>query len=324
MFEESRLPQQMKNILMDKSKAHIEGTLIPKAPRQAATIILVRDSDFGLQTYLLKRSSKSKFFPASYVFPGGVLDEEDRDILFWKDHIDLNMDEVLCRFGGNDLSGEDVLPYCVAGIRETFEEAGAFIIKNQPAPSYERACRERLSGGLKNGWLKGFVLSSDCTLSLTSLSRWSHWITPKLMKYHFDTLFFVAIMPELQSCTPDRMETDEGIWISPREALAANLEATIPLTPPTIVTMHELLDYPDVASLKTEWETRQWGEARLPRMVQSEAGAIIIEPWDPEYPDIERSLSTEVYETLVHSGVEPFSRLWLHDGIWKPIGLSQK
>jgi 8-oxo-dGTP pyrophosphatase MutT (NUDIX family) len=298
---------------------HTPETLIPKTPRQAATIILVRDDETGLQTYLLKRSGKSKFFPASYVFPGGVLDEDDRDILFWKDHIDLTMDEVLRRFGGNNLSGEDVLPYCVAGIRETFEEAGALIVRDQPSSAYEQACDERLSGGLEIGWLRNFISLSQCKLSLTSLSRWSHWITPKLMKYHFDTLFFIAVMPEGQTCAPDRVETDAGIWISPREALAANLEATIPLTPPTIVTMHELLDYPDTASLKAGWETSAWGKPRLPRMVQSERGSLILEPWDPEYTDRGENINAEGYESMVHSGIEPFSRIYLHNGIWKPV-----
>jgi 8-oxo-dGTP pyrophosphatase MutT (NUDIX family) len=307
---------------MSEAEDHTQQALSPKAPRPAATIILVRDGESGLQTYLLKRSSKSKFFPASYVFPGGVLDEEDRDFLFWKDHLNISMDEVTRRFGGIDLSGEDALPYCVAAIRETFEEAGALIVNNYYTPACERVCMERLSEELKTGWLKDLVSSSGCALSLTSISRWSHWITPRLMKYHFDTRFFIAVMPEGQTCAPDMKETDMGVWTSPNEALAANLEETIPLTPPTIVTMHELLNYSDTASLKKEWETRLWGEARLPRMVQSNSGTLILEPWDPEYLDGGENIKTEGYDSLVHSGLEPFSRLYLHNGIWKPVEIS--
>jgi 8-oxo-dGTP pyrophosphatase MutT (NUDIX family) len=303
---------------MSETEDHMQEDLPPKEPRPAATIILVRDSESGLQTYLLKRSSRSKFFPSSYVFPGGVLDEDDKDITFWVNHIDISMADVSRRFGGDNLKGKKVIPYCVAAIRETFEEAGALIVQDQPT-SYQEVCRIRLPGGLETGWLKDLVSRSDSILNLAALSRWSHWITPKRMKYHFDTLFFVAIMPEGQTCTPDEKETEAGLWISPKEALAANLESAIPLTPPTIVTMHELLDYPDTASLQIEWETRPWGEARLPRMIQTASGPIILEPWDPEYQAGGDDLKLKGEESKIFSSLEPFSRLCLHNGIWKPV-----
>jgi len=304
---------------MNTNADHRFIPLFQKDPRPAASLILVRDSVSGLQTYLLKRSGKSKFFPGSFVFPGGAVDEDDRAFQFWKYHLDLSMEEVEHRFGGNGLSGTDVLPYCVAAIRETFEEAGVLIASNPPDHAYERACGLRLSKGLEKLWLKNFVSSSGCPLSLTSLSRWSHWVTPKLMKYHFDTFFFVAIMPEGQTCAPDRNETDEGLWISPGEALAANLDGTVPLTPPTIVTMHELLACPDTATLKINWETKPWGEARLPRMINSESGSLIVEPWDTRYSCCEKDQDIRIDESMILPSLESFSRLWLHRGLWKPV-----
>ena len=139
------------------------------------------------------------------------------------------------------------------------------------------------------------------------------------MKYHFDTLYFVAIMPQGQSCLPDRRETEEGIWMSPKDALEANLKGAIPLSPPTIVTMHELLDYPDAGSLKRKWEARPWGDTRLPRMIQSKGGPVILEPWDPQYDDMNENMDTIAFGSLVLSSDEPFSRLYLHNGIWKPV-----
>ena len=46
----------------------------PAVPRPAATAILVRDGEAGLEVYLLKRSAKSGFMPGHYVFPGGTVD----------------------------------------------------------------------------------------------------------------------------------------------------------------------------------------------------------------------------------------------------------
>jgi hypothetical protein len=57
-------------------------------------------------------------------------------------------------------------------------------------------------------------------------------------------------------------------------------------------------------------------------MVQSNSGTLILEPWDPEYLDGGENIKTEGYDSLVHSGLEPFSRLYLHNGIWKPVEIS--
>jgi 8-oxo-dGTP pyrophosphatase MutT (NUDIX family) len=305
---------------MVSSEGNQKDSRSQKPPRSAATIILVRDNHPGLQTYLLKRNSKSKFFPGAYVFPGGVLDEDDRDFQYWKDHIDMDTEEFSERFGGADITGETVLEFCVAGIRETFEEAGALLANNGPMPSLEQACNIRIADGLENGWLRRLT-SSGWVLNAASLSPWSRWITPEAMKYRYDTLFFIAVMPPGQSCLPDGKETEHGLWISPEEALAANLEGTSPLTPPTIATMYELLDYPAVEALKREWETRRFGYAKLPRMVQSKSGPVILEPWDAQYDAVCQDMEVKEFASVALPTLEPFTRIYLHNGIWKPAGI---
>jgi 8-oxo-dGTP pyrophosphatase MutT (NUDIX family) len=261
-------------------------------PRHAATVILIRDHKRGLQTYLLRRSRESGFFPGYYVFPGGVVDMEDKDPGFWMDHVDMDMDEV--------------------------EEAGVLIAASRDKSIPENACENRLADGLLKGWLRDLVISEGWKLNLRFLSRWAHWITPKRMKYRFDTRFFLAIPPSEQSCMPDQKEMDTGIWISPEEALACNLEGKIPLSPPTIVTIHELLGYPDTESLKTQWDTRHWGETRLPCLVPSQNGPVILQPWDPQIHE-DADIDTRGFEDLVLAPGEPFSRLYLHEGVWKPV-----
>lgn len=51
----------------------------PTAPREAATVILLRDSaeDGSLEVLLLRRTEKARFMPNVWVFPGGALDPED-------------------------------------------------------------------------------------------------------------------------------------------------------------------------------------------------------------------------------------------------------
>jgi hypothetical protein len=69
----------------------------------------------------------------------------------------------------------------------------------------------RCPDGLEIGWLGRMASSFALVLELKAISRWSHWVTPKLMKYHYDTLFFIAMMQSAQSCMPDSRETPEGI-----------------------------------------------------------------------------------------------------------------
>jgi hypothetical protein len=51
------------------------------------------------------------------------------------------------------------------------------------------------------------------------LVPFSHWITPRLIVARFDTRFFVAELPRGQSALHDTIETSEGVWLTPTQAL---------------------------------------------------------------------------------------------------------
>lgn len=62
----------------------LAGRARPVEPRNAATVMLVRDggaagADGGLQVYLLRRVPSMAFAPGAYVFPGGRVDDRDAD-----------------------------------------------------------------------------------------------------------------------------------------------------------------------------------------------------------------------------------------------------
>jgi 8-oxo-dGTP pyrophosphatase MutT (NUDIX family) len=232
----------------------------------------------------------------------------------------MDRDEISRRLCGS-LTVEEALAYGFSAIRETFEEAGLFLgrMDQQSSEDLKKLCDRRLSEGLPKGWFWEWILSKGWVLSFSNLARWAHWITPELMPKHFDTRFFVAFMPSDQSCIPDDRETTDGIWLNPRKALFRNLEGEVPLSPPTLVTLHEFLEYPTLADLKRELETRSWGDPRFPRMIRLPEGTIILQPWDPErYEEVEFN-PKELEKALLPVG-EPFSRIWLHEGIWRPIG----
>ncbi|CAB5081400.1 hypothetical protein D3OALGA1CA_1324 [Olavius algarvensis associated proteobacterium Delta 3] len=286
----------------------------------AATVVLVRPAGASFQVYLLQRSPGSGFMAGQYVFPGGILEAEDRAVSFWKRQVDLDIAGIEKRFGGS-LRAEDALSFGVAAIRETLEEAGVLLASGNAAfdRQLEQVCRRRHSEGRISGWFNERAEKDGWVLSLSGLRRWSHWITPLGMKRRFDTRFFLARMPDGQTCVPDNRETVHGVWVTPQEGLQGNLDGDVPLSPPTVVTLHQLLAYPDDAALMTSAVERPWGEAVRPRMVKLEEGAVIIEPWDPEYDHPTISIDPTGLDSAVAPVGRSFSRIWIHRGRCRPI-----
>ncbi|CCK82447.1 NUDIX hydrolase [Desulfobacula toluolica] len=294
----------------------------PPPLRKASTVILVRENNQELEVYLLRRSTKSGFMGGLYVFPGGVVDPEDNGFDSWSPHIDMVPDQIEKQLGGHLFSNEDALGFSVAAIRETLEEAGVFIasVNNKTQKDIEDICKFRLKKGLPKSWFRTKIMDENWTLSFSSLGKWSHWITPELMKKRFDTRFFIAFMPENQICIPDNMETKHGIWVTPKIALEQNLEAQIPLSPPTVVTLTQLLKFKNLYDLKQEIQTRSWGEPVSPRLVQSSNGPVILEPWDTEC-HTDCKIDTSDFSSKVLLPGSWFSRIWCDKGIWKPVGI---
>ena len=257
--------------------------------------------------------------PGQYVFPGGTVESLDKETEIWKAHADMGCDAFSLRLGG-DMAVEEALAFSVAAIRETFEEAGVLLAGGNERfhAEREKIWHRRMTEGLPKVWLRELVNCEGRVLAFSGLARWSHWITPQRMPQRFDTRFFIAFMPPGQECVPDQRETTKGIWINPREALVGNSRGEIPLGPPTLVTLHELLQYSKLEALEKDTETRTWGEPLLPRLVPLSPGFLILEPWDPM---IDRDVlpdPQELEEAILPVG-EPFSRIWNHDGLWRPV-----
>ena len=71
---------------------------MPVDPKPASSVLVLRDSEDGLEILFVRRSTELKFMGGAWVFPGGSLTTDDGDV-------------------GDDLSWKK------AGARETFEEA---------------------------------------------------------------------------------------------------------------------------------------------------------------------------------------------------------
>ena len=91
-------------------------------PRRAATLVVVRDGEAGMEVLLLRRVERSgDRSSGAFVFPGGTLDAADGRWHGQRAGLD---DAQASRRLGVESGGLD---YYVAAIRECFEEAGVLL-----------------------------------------------------------------------------------------------------------------------------------------------------------------------------------------------------
>src|SRR5919197_2205949 len=96
-----------------------KNTTRPAAPRDAATVVVVRDTDAGMQVLLMRRVGRSNDRSSgAFVFPGGTLDPADRAL----HDCCAGLDDAAASARLSVAQGG--LDYFVAAVRECFEEAG--------------------------------------------------------------------------------------------------------------------------------------------------------------------------------------------------------
>lgn len=220
-------------------------------PKDAATVILLRrksDTDEGgFEVLMVLRHPKSAFVPNSYVFPGGILEEDDykRDI----DRYCTGMDHEKARSLLEKLSSPEIaLGTWVAAIRETFEEVGLLLAYREDGSlkqfnSEEVVKRFRRHRGLLFEGKRTFInilREEGLTLATDRLYYFSHWITPEFLPLRYDVRFFVTEAPEGQEALPDGVELTKHAWITPQEALKRFRSGKCDMVLPTLMTMEEL------------------------------------------------------------------------------------
>ncbi|MEK8044837.1 MBL fold metallo-hydrolase [Ideonella margarita] len=205
--------------------------------RQAASLLLLRDSPAGPEVLMLRRAERADDLRSGvWVFPGGVLDPVDVRLharVTGADDAALSEDMGLAA---------GALDYVVAAIRESFEEVGVLLAG--PGEAAQRAAQER-DGCITGADFEALCQRHDLQLQGDALVYYSHWLTPPGIPKRFDTRFFVARMPGGQAAVADRGEAQEVAWFTP----AAALESELKLLPVTRRTLMDLARAPDVDSV---------------------------------------------------------------------------
>lgn len=249
-------------------------------PRDAASVVLLRDGAGGLEVFLLKRHDDSSVMGGMYVFPGGKLEREDSEDETLR-HLDVAPGDLHAALGEPDLEAATAAGFFVAACRETFEESGVLFADASAAHAAAATALSREGFGFSE-----LLERLDLKLAVSRITPWSRWVTPRIpsfMNRRFDVRFFAAAVPPDQVATHDNRETTQSIWLSPRAALEQYWAGDISIAPPQLMSLVELARHrkaDDVlASVRHCW----------PRVVQPEPFEIdgaraVAYPGDERHP----------------------------------------
>jgi 8-oxo-dGTP pyrophosphatase MutT (NUDIX family) len=281
-----RVPRGM----ADRAREFAAAGLAPAAPRDAATVILVRsgpraDGAAGVEVFLLRRTKALEFAPGACVFPGGSVDERDAGPAIAEEGWVGPAPGDLGRLLG--ISAERARALVHAAVRETFEESGVLLAGPSPTelvPASAVLAEERhrlLDGSLSLGEL---LSRHRLAVRADLLTPWARWITPEISPRRFDTWFFAAALPDgqlagLAAAGPG--ESDSGAWWRPAAALEAARAGEITLLPPTAVTLAELAAYQDIAGVLAEQRVIA---PLMPTVVVEDERTWLAMPQAVEYP----------------------------------------
>ncbi|BEP33843.1 hypothetical protein GmRootV59_08170 [Variovorax sp. V59] len=205
----------------------------PAPVRAAATVLLLRDSEAGIEVLMTRRSGTASFAPGAYVFPGGQIDAAD---------------EAASRIAARRPTQSGLqLTQAIAAIREGFEELGVLLARHadgRPVSAQDIASMDRSTASpvsfAEQCAARGLVLACDQVFSL------AHWITDRDLPKRFDVPFLVACMPEGQTPTADESEQFEPCWVRPADALARHAAGSFFMIFPTVRTLQRLAAYASV------------------------------------------------------------------------------
>ncbi|HZV93873.1 MAG TPA: MBL fold metallo-hydrolase, partial [Caldimonas sp.] len=250
-------------------------------------MVVVRDGAAGLEVLLSRRAESIDHTSGAWVFPGGIVDADDREA-----HASC---EGLDDRAASDRLGvaEGGLDYWVAAIRECFEESGLLFCyaadgrlvdldgadATRLAP-WRRALhrRERSIGAL--------CASENLRLAVDQLVYLSHWLTPLGRAKRYDTRFFIAAMPKAQTALFDGTEMLEQMWVTPTEALARG--QSLKLLTPTSRTLEAIAGFANVASVMAWARAPRSVSLTMPRVGVGSEGMRPVLPDEPSWPELGR------------------------------------
>ncbi len=187
----------------------------PVTPRLSATVLLLRDSPAGIEVFMVVRHHQIDFASGAIVFPGGSLDDSDRD------------PRVRAFADGAEMLDDNQLAVRTAAAREAFEECGVLYARDPATGAIVDGARAQALGEKYRTALDANEIGmadvaerEGLRLALDQLTPFAHWITPATLPKRFDTHFFLAPAPGDHALAHDGSEAVDSVWIRPEIAVA--------------------------------------------------------------------------------------------------------
>jgi 8-oxo-dGTP pyrophosphatase MutT (NUDIX family) len=255
--------------------------------RDAATVLILRDGTDGLEVFMLRRNLNSDFVGGAYVFPGGAVDPEDRELDLESICVG-RTDADASRRLGIEKGG---LAFWVAAIRESFEEAGVLLaydssgnlVDLQQEHEAERWAAHRK--GVDDGDMKMVELcaAEDLRLAVDGMHYFGHWITPEGAPRRYDTRFFLAAAPPNQTPLHDDHEVIANEWLRPEDGIARCKAGELTMMPPTLSSLRAISRFDTAAEALAAATEIKDVPTILPRVIAVDGGVRIVLPGDPNY-----------------------------------------
>jgi 8-oxo-dGTP pyrophosphatase MutT (NUDIX family) len=233
-------PVPLPDRLVDVAREFEEGRQTPVAPRNAATVILMRPSADGPEVYYMRRQVSMDFAGGMCVFPGGGVDPRDFDTtVAWAGPPPA---EWAARLGCDE---ETARALVCAAVRETFEESGVLlagtsetnVVADTTADDWEA---DRVALESRELSLTDFLNRRGLVLRTDLLGVWDAWLTPIFEPKRYRTWFFVAALPSGQITRDVSTESSSVEWIPARVAAEQADAGELALMPPTYLTSMEV------------------------------------------------------------------------------------
>jgi len=280
--------------------------------REAATLILTarqpssNAGHFDYRLLMLKRSSRSKFMPNAFVFPGGVVAKDDFNPSWLKILPEPlkpppNAPRPLLMQSAEEEGG---LPrhvaFRIAAIRETFEESGVLLLRSDSQDNVlsmeaKETAEWRLKVQEDPGKLLDLCRYLGASPDLWALSEWSDWLTPinlqgtqsKKGTRRFDTIFYTAQLDAIPPALQDQTEVTAVKWEEPSSLLSDCRNHSIWLAPPQVYEVSRLLHFKEQQKLGEFAQERESEglTTLLPVRLQCSDGELSLYPGDSMYPE---------------------------------------
>jgi 8-oxo-dGTP pyrophosphatase MutT (NUDIX family) len=247
------------------------------APRDAATLVILRDGDDGLEVFAVERNKKSRFLGGAVVFPGGKLDASD-GAPEWATR-------VTALHPRAPLFGDPSGALGIAACREALEEAAILPVSGGTI-THDALLALRTALNSDASQLAKTLDARGLRLDLASLVPLSRWVTPVAENRRFDTRFYVARAPDGQPGAHDDWETKASWWARPSVILDRFTKGELELYPPTHRTLALFADFASTTSALA-WAETSCLEPICPELVRhadarGEALGLVL-PGDPEH-----------------------------------------